>query len=210
MARKPPKSSKVRSSISAEATENALCNYILTFFVCALIGWLWEVTIYIFKTGGFVNRGVLHGPWLPIYGCGGLGIVLLLRRFRKHPLVVFLAAMIGCGLLEYFTGWYLETFKHLKWWDYSQDFLNLHGRICCTSVVTFGVCGLAMIYLLYPLLEKLFNHLKLRPKKVLCFALVLFFLADFIYSSDVPNTGKGITSELSISATETRDFGVYN
>lgn len=184
---KPPES---RSS------ENTFCNYILIFFACALIGWIWEVIIFVFMSGTFVNRGVLHGPWLPIYGCGGLGIALLLRRFKDHPSIVFLAAMIGCGILEYFTGWYLETFKHLKWWDYSELPLNLDGRIWIGSLALFGVCGLAMVYLLYPNLTKAFNHLQLRPKKILCFALVVFFCADFIYSSDVPNTGEGITNEI--------------
>ncbi len=178
------------------SSENTFCNYILIFFVCAFIGWLWEVTLYLFMTGNFVNRGVLHGPWLPIYGFGGLGIVLLLRRFKKHPLIIFFAAVIGCGTLEYFTGWYLETFKHLKWWDYSSNFLNLHGRICIGSVTAFGLCGLTIIYVLYPILIKNFDRIKLRPKKILCFALVLCFLADFVYSSDVPNTGEGITNEI--------------
>lgn len=179
------------------SSENAFCNYILIFFACALIGWIWEVCLYFYTTGGFVNRGVLHGPWLPIYGFGGLGIALLLQHFKKHPLVVFFAAVIGCGVLEYYTGWYLETFKHLKWWDYSGNFLNLHGRICLGSVTAFGLCGLAMTYVLYPILINTFDKLKLRPKKILCFALVLFFLADFIYSSDVPNVGEGITNEIS-------------
>lgn len=179
------------------SSENTFCNYILIFFTCALIGWIWEVCLYFYMTGGFVNRGVLHGPWLPIYGFGGLGIALLLQRFKKHPLVVFFAAVIGCGVLEYCTGWYLETFKHLKWWDYSGNFLNLHGRICLGSVTAFGLCGLAMTYVLYPILINTFDKLKLRPKKILCFALVLFFLADFIYSSDVPNVGEGITNEIS-------------
>lgn len=178
------------------ASENTFCNYILIFFACAVIGWLWEVILSLFTTHDFVNRGVLHGPWLPIYGCGGLGIVLLLRRFKDHPTVVFFSAMVGCGLLEYFTGWYLETFKHLKWWDYSNEFLNLHGRICFGSVTAFGVCGLIMIYFLYPNLIKLFDRLQLQPKKILCFALVICFLGDFVYSSDVPNTGKGITNEI--------------
>lgn len=54
-----------------------------------------------------------------------------------------------------------------------------------------------MTYVLYPILINTFDKLKLRPKKILCFALVLFFLADFIYSSDVPNVGEGITNEIS-------------
>lgn len=178
------------------STRNDLMNYILIFFTCAFIGWLWEVAIFIVTTGKFVNRGVLHGPWLPIYGFGGLGIALFLQRFKKYPLVVFFASLIGCGLMEYLTAWYLETFKHLKWWDYSNQFLNLDGRICFSSVFCFGLCGLGITYILYPALVKLFNCIPYQFKKSLCAFLLLCFLVDFIYSSDVPNTGEGITDEV--------------
>lgn len=177
--------------------ENRILNYILLFMTCAFLGWIWEVMLHLIQHGQFVNRGVLHGPWLPIYGFGGLGIVLLLERFKKHPLLVFIAGAIGCDLMEYLTGWYLETFKHLKWWDYGDAFLSINGRICFLSVTCFGLCALAIIYYLYPLLTRVYNYLKLRPKKILCFALTLFFLADFVYSSDCPNIGEGITDNLS-------------
>ena len=181
---------------------NQLLNYILVFMVSAFVGWLWEVSLTFIQHGIIVNRGVLHGPWLPIYGFGGLGIVVILERFRKHPLLVFANAAFGCGLMEYLTGWYLETFKHLKWWDYGDAFLSLNGRICFLSVFTFGLCGLFMIYLVYPFLTKLFNRIAFKPKQILCFALILFFLGDFVYSSDVPNTGVGITSEVPSTITD--------
>lgn len=177
-------------------TENLILNYILLFIVCAFIGWLWEVVLFFVRTGEFINRGVLHGPWLPIYGFGGLGIAVFLQNFKKHPLVVFFAALIGCGLMEYLTAWYLETFKGLKWWDYSNVPFNLDGRICLISVVSFGLCGLAMTYLLYPVLIHLFNLIPFRLKKSLCIILVICFIGDFIYSSDVPNVGRGITDQL--------------
>lgn len=183
------------------AAEITLTNYILFFFTCAFLGWVWEVVLTLFQTGDLVNRGVLHGPWLPIYGFGGLGIVFFLRRFRDHPVIVFTAAALGSGILEYITGWYLETFKHLRWWDYSDLWLNLDGRVCLLSVVTFGLCGLAVTYLLYPFFTRYFNQIPFRPKKILCYILILCFFADFIYSSDVPNTGEGITNE--ITTTET-------
>lgn len=177
-------------------TENLILNYILLFIVCAFIGWLWEVVLFFVKTGEFINRGVLHGPWLPIYGFGGLGIAVFLQNFKKHPLVVFFAALVGCGLMEYLTAWYLETFKGLKWWDYSNVPFNLDGRICLVSVVSFGLCGLAMTYLLYPVLIHLFDLIPFRLKKFLCIILVICFISDFIYSSDVPNVGRGITDQL--------------
>lgn len=181
---------------SHHAIENNIYNYILVFFVCAFIGWIWEVALFFVRTGSFINRGVLHGPWLPIYGCGGLGIALFLQRFKKHPLIVFILSVIGCGTLEYFTGWYLETFKHLKWWDYSAEFMNLHGRICFGSLLAFGVCGLVVTYLIYPILIKLFGQTHHQLKKAICIVLMVTFFADFIYSSDVPNTGYGITDQI--------------
>ena len=189
----------IKSSEKVNPTVNLILNYILIFMVSAFIGWIWEVSLTFIQHGLIVNRGVLHGPWLPIYGFGGLGIVVLLERFRKHPFLIFSIAALGCGLMEYLTGWYLETFKHLKWWDYGDAFLSLDGRICFLSVFTFGLCGLFMIYFVYPLFTKLFDHIAFKPKQILCFALVLFFLGDFVYSSDVPNTGIGVTSEIESS-----------
>lgn len=177
-------------------TENPFYNYVLLFFTCACLGWIWEVILTLLQTGILANRGVLHGPWLPIYGCGALIIVLLFDRFRSQPLVVFLLSALTCGLIEYGTGWYLEVFRHHKWWDYGDLWLNLNGRVCLLSITAFGCCGLAVIYFLYPLLCKIANRIKFRPKKILCWCLLLLFLADFIYSSDVPNTGEGITTQI--------------
>ena len=174
-----------------------IMNYILFFFVCALIGWLWEVFLAFLKTGTFVNRGVLHGPWLPIYGCGGAGILILFNRFRKSPILVFLSSAICCGLMEYATGWYLETFKHLKWWDYSALPFNLNGRICLLSLICFGFCGLIIVYLIYPRFHDTLARIAFKPKVIICTVLVLLFLGDYIYSSIHPNTGQGITSEIS-------------
>ncbi len=189
-----PSDHPTRSSVELE---NTLLNYILIFVTCAVIGWIWEVIVGFFQHGTFINRGVLHGPWLPIYGFGALGMIILLNRFKAKPWLVFLTSLTLCGLLEYLTGWYLETFKHLKWWDYGSIFLNFDGRVCGFSLLAFGVAGLLVVYFAYPLLTKLFHHIKLRPKKIICFMLVLLFLADFIYSSDNPNTGEGITSDIS-------------
>lgn len=187
------------TTIQSRPTHKAqtkVLNYILFFFVCAFIGWVWEVILTFIQTGNFVNRGVLHGPWLPIYGFGGVGILLLVGHLRKYPPLVFLTSALFCGVMEYLTGWYLETVKHLKWWDYSDIPLNLHGRVCLLSVLCFGLCGLFVIYAIYPRFHDVFAKLKPQPKQILCSILVAIFLVDFVYSIDHPNTGQGITSEI--------------
>lgn len=189
-------SPKTIQSRPTHKAQTKVLNYILFFFVCAFIGWVWEVILTFIQTGNFVNRGVLHGPWLPIYGFGGVGILLLVGHLRKYPPLVFLTSALFCGVMEYLTGWYLETVKHLKWWDYSDIPLNLHGRVCLLSVLCFGLCGLFVIYVIYPRFHDVFAKLKPQPKQILCGILVAIFLVDFVYSIDHPNTGQGITSEI--------------
>ena len=61
-------------------------NYILMFFTFAFIGWFWEVLLHLVGEGKFVNRGTMYGPWLPIYGFGGILILIVLKPLRKKPI----------------------------------------------------------------------------------------------------------------------------
>lgn len=83
---------------------------------------MWEVLLHIYYDGQIINRGFTHGPWLPIYGVGGVIIITLLKRFRDRPVLEFLVAFVLCGFIEYFTAWLLETVNGEKWWDYSGYF----------------------------------------------------------------------------------------
>ncbi len=167
------------------------------FFGFSFVGWVWEVALHFLSDHTFVNRGTLHGPWLPIYGFGCLLILVLLNRFRSRPAVEFLCAVALCGLVEYFTAYFLElTHNGHKWWDYSGYFLNLHGRICGEGLLVFGLGGIAVVYFLAPLLD---NFLRKMPVKVLAPVTLIFltlFVSDQIYSSGHPNMGKGITDEV--------------
>ncbi|MDD3218677.1 MAG: DUF975 family protein [Lachnospiraceae bacterium] len=167
---------------------------ILLFFCFSLIGWLWEVSLHLVSDGVFVNRGVLHGPWLPIYGTGGVLILVVLNKFRENPVVEFIAAVILCGCVEYYTSYYLEMAHNgQKWWDYSGYFLNLNGRICAEGLLVFGLGGMAIVYLLAPMLDNYFRKIKLSILVPLCVALLCIFCVDQVYSGKHPNTGKGIT-----------------
>lgn len=168
-------------------------NYILMFFTFAFIGWIWEVLLHIITDGTFVNRGTMFGPWLPIYGFGGLLILIVLKPVRNKPVLFFICAMILAGIVEYSTAWYLETIKGLKWWDYTGYFLNIHGRICLEGLLIFGLGGAAITYFIGPLLNELYSKIKPRVSLIICIILLSLYGIDMIYSSYHPNTGKGIT-----------------
>lgn len=167
---------------------------ILLFFAFSFMGWVWEVSLHLITDGVFVNRGVLHGPWLPIYGTGGVMILAVLNKFREKPLVEFLLTIVLCGCVEYFTSWFLEiTHNGEKWWDYSGYFLNLNGRICAEGLLVFGLGGMAIVYVAAPLLDDLIRKIPYKILIPVCITLLAVFGADEVYSNRHPNTGKGIT-----------------
>ena len=88
-------------------------NYI-RFVVYGFVGWLYEVLWFIIVRHEFVNRGVLFGPYLPIYGFGMLILIFLLSKYKsnKHPLkdnisgniaIATLASFIYITVIEYTT-----------------------------------------------------------------------------------------------------------
>ena len=167
--------------------------YILFFFTFSFVGWAWEVFYHLLLDGTFVNRGTMLGPWLPIYGFGGLFILILLKPFREKHLLFLIGCMALAGILEYSTAWYLETFKHMKWWDYTGYFLNIKGRVCLEGLSVFALGGAAVTYFVAPLLNNLYFKIKPVLKIILCIVLCILFSVDMIYSTVHPNVGEGIT-----------------
>lgn len=193
------------------ARHYSVCSLISMFFIFCVVGWLWEVSIHIIEDGVFVNRGVLHGPWLPIYGSGGVMILLLLNKFRQKPMVEFISAIVLCGIVEYATSYVLEvTHNGQKWWDYSGYFLNINGRICAEGLLVFGLAGFAGVYFLSPLIDNLLCRFSLRKVLPICIILVLVFTVDNIYSAKHPNVGKGITDYDSAKVYMVEDAFAYS
>ncbi len=171
----------------------SVLSLVLMFFIFSNFGWTWELFYYYLMKGRLINRGVLHGPWLPIYGVGGLIVLTLLNRLRKRPFVFFVASITLCGAVEYFTGWALEELFGARWWNYDGYFLNLDGRICAEGLFVFGICALAFIYVLAPLLDSLIRRINKRVLLPVAVTLLVILFADIVYSKMVPNTGYGIT-----------------
>ncbi len=159
--------------------------FIFIFLLFCFIGYLWEVILYFIRLGKFVNRGNLYGPWLIVYGFGGLFINYVMRLFNNLNLIVlFIIGLIGCGCIEYFISFVEEKIWKKRWWDYSDKFLNINGRVCFASLFFFGWCSLLFV--------------KLLDKVSLCFnsssiiIMFILFVLDFIYSLSRPNVGENI------------------
>ena len=132
----------------------------LIFILFSFIGWICEV-IYVGVTSAhkFVNRGFLHGPICPVYGFGGVVILMLPPSLYATWIPLFFASMILCTTVEYFVSWLMEKLFHTRWWDYSHYKIQLNGRICLMNSILFGFLGVVVIHFVYPLMTDLLNSL---------------------------------------------------
>lgn len=163
------------------------------FFVFSVIGWVWEVVLHIVFDGELVNRGTLFGPWLPIYGAGGVLCIVLLRRIAHRPALTFCAAAVLSSVMEYGTSWYLEQVYGLRWWDYSMYPFNLDGRICLQTALVFGLGCCVALYIAGPAVAERLERLPRVPQPRVCAMVLLVFALDFCWSTAHPNAGVGVS-----------------
>lgn len=176
-----------------------LCILILLFYSYSFLGWLMEVCVSIVERHRLVNRGFLIGPICPIYGFGGVLVLLLLNKYAKDPLIFFLMSIIICSILEYFTSYIMEKIFKNRWWDYSNKKFNINGRICLECAIPFGIIAVVVFYGLNPLLISLFNKLPVMAIKITALSLLGLTFIDLIFSFNVILTLKIFPTILNVT-----------
>lgn len=155
--------------------------WLLFFYIYCFLGWIIESTIVSFSEKRLVNRGYNKGPLLPIYGFGAITVLFVTLPIKNNILLVYLFGLVSATILEYFTGWLMETTLKMKYWDYSEDWLNFKGRICLRSSLFWGVLSVLLTLLIHTPIEKLvLNINNISPLTII---ISIAFLIDFTYST---------------------------
>ena len=150
-----------------------ISEYYLTFCVYALIGWLYEVLWmwFVVPPKHFINRGVLLGPFLPIYGFGALILLFFLHKFmkKKHTLnnnvyffisIITLTTFIYTTIIEYTTPKIYNVLTYLQ---------NYGIGLLITNIV-----ALLIVY---------FLKTKIKKVKNIDITIILVFLAIWIITT---------------------------
>ena len=154
----------------------------LIFLGGCVVGWIYEEVFYWFTEGLLRNRGILYGPWLPIYGIGALGIYAM-KPLKKNPVLLFLLCTVVSGVVEYIVGYAGVYLLGMRLWDYRELLWNIDGIICFRSVVSFALMGLVFHYWLEPAGSRIVQKLPSGTVRTVCLVLLLTFLVDCILSA---------------------------
>lgn len=165
---------------------------LLTRFVCyAIVGWIYEEVLWILDEHLLVNRGMCLGPWLPIYGFGGLIIYATLYRYSKRPfpsenfnlkpLLVFVIVSVASAAIELASTYLMDLaggdFHSL--WAYDEYAINFQERIALLPSLQFGALGCIILYLAQDRIDRFVNSDKQSTTRVR-YALCAVFLVDLI------------------------------
>ena len=176
--------------------------YFLLFLIYSFIGWSIEVFVTYINTKKIVDRGFLLGPYCPIYGWGGVLMTIFLTRYQDNIILLFIMSVIICGILEYFTSYFMEKIFNARWWDYSDKKINLHGRVCADTLIPFGLLGMFVICFLNPFLFKILSLIPDILIIVLFVGLLIVFIVDNIISFIIIFNLSGTIKKVSLDNTE--------
>lgn len=163
-----------------------ILNYVLMFFIFSAIGWTIETIYCSLGNKKFINRGFLYGPVCPIYGAGALlfevFVTPLSVPFEKRWWLVILAGVILADTLEYLTSYIMEKLFNARWWDYSENFLNLNGRICFKHSCYWALFSIIFVYAVSPVYHYFVSFIPQNVRNIaVCLILVIFFV-DLIFT----------------------------
>ena len=123
------------------------------FILYAFLGWVCEDLYCGIPAKKFINRGFFYGPYCPIYGVGALLVLYPLLFVKDYPILVFILGVIITSTLEYITSWVMEILFKTRWWDYSERFMNINGRVCLLNSTLFGIMSIVVVYIIHPVIQ---------------------------------------------------------
>ena len=176
-----------------ESKANKFSKLVIYFTLYAVVGWLYEVFLeVVVYHWGFSNRGVLFGPWLPVYGFGALAFLVLVyplikkKEYKKRLLwipLVFLLCMLIATAIELATSYALEAIiGSWPWQTYADYKINFQARIALSPSVRFGLGGVLFLYVLQPIFEKITGKMSEKVLTYCSSVLVILFAVDLLYT----------------------------
>lgn len=163
--------------------EYLLTNWVIFFFIYCFIGWIWETSFVSLRKKKWTNRGFLKGPLIPIYGFGAIIILVFTMSFKNNLFLIFILGMIGATIIEYITGLILIKIFNKRYWDYSEQKLNLNGHICLYTSLAWGFFSILLVKVIHPNINLIVLNIPNYIIQITCIILFIIFIYDTFQST---------------------------
>lgn len=176
---------------SSGYTLNYSYNQLLSlFFLYSLMGWGLETVYRSLSQRRFFNPGFLTGPIVPLYGFAGIFIVITISCTHHAPVLMRLAIYFtAITVMEFLTGEIMLRLFKRRFWDYTENALNVRGHICLPFSLAWALLSLVSELTIHPLLHAAVGLFNDHSLMLLNGGGLLLLQLDFIYSLGFRHTG---------------------
>ena len=95
-------------------------------------------------------------------------------------------AAIAFTVFEYIVSLLLEMLFGLRWWDYTNDFLNIQGRVSLPYSLFWGAIGLILLEKLHPYIQRKIQDITkknaIHMQNITCMILIVILITDTVFS----------------------------
>lgn len=130
----------------------------------SILGLLIE-TIYGYVSTGILEsrKGLILGPFCPIYGIGAAFFIILLNEYKDSKVKLFIMGAIVGTIFEYICSYILQVIYGSKFWDYSYTTYQINGRVSLTYIIFWGLLAVILIKYIKPQFDKLIDKIPKNP-----------------------------------------------
>lgn len=150
------------------------------FILFSILGLIIETIYGYYSMGVWESRkGLLWGPFCPVYGVGAIFLILLLNHVdqKNYFKLFFYGALIGAAV-EYVLSYGLEAIYGARFWDYSYTKIHINGRICVSFSIFWGILAIALMKFVKPFIDQLIDRINLKMKASTEMGIFIFLLVD--------------------------------
>lgn len=146
------------------------------FIIYSIMGFLLETT-YAFLAYHVIEsrQSFLYGPFCSIYGVGATLMIIALKNKENSNLKLFFGGFILGTIVEYIISFLGEKVLGMRFWDYSNEFLNIKGRVCLIFSVIWGISAFILIKYITPQIDRFIEYFCNTEKKSNIFKCMVWF-----------------------------------
>lgn len=164
-----------------KVTIHQLFWYFLIFSVAGII----IETVYCYITTGVLEsrKGLIWGPFCPVYGVSVAALILCLNQYKdKNIFWLFIYGFIAGSIAEYILSFGLEAIYGMRFWDYTYTNSHINGRICIQYSFYWGILSVLIIKYIKPLLDKWIEKISTKAINMIDSILLIFFIINCTFT----------------------------
>ena len=86
-------------------------------------------------------------------------VVYFLTPYKDNLILLYVLSTVLVTVLEGLTGYLMDKIFHHKWWDYTNQPLNIGGYVCLIFSLVWGVACVLIVRVIHPVIHKILTFI---------------------------------------------------